>query len=172
LLKIWNIMIRIYHFMIHMYQRKEENIMADEKNTAIAPGGAAPPAAPPVADPAARISELEGLLAGKTEELTKAGIRLAELEKAAAGAVSRYKAVIVQSNPDVLPELVTGESIEALDGSLAKARELIGKVKVGLEAQKAAARVPAGAPPRGPVDTSSLSSREKINLGVEKARGK
>jgi hypothetical protein len=151
-------------------QHKEE-IMAENEQTNSP--------APQAAEAAKRIAELEGLLAGKTEELTKAGTRLAELEAsassaaaAAVAAVSRYKAVIVQSNPDVLPELISGETIEALDGSLAKARDLIEKVKKNLEAKKAADRVPAGAPPRGAADTSGLSSREKISQGVEKARGK
>ncbi len=118
----------------------------------------------------ARITELEGLLAAKTDELSKAGARLADLEKTVAGAVASYRTVIVQSNPDILPDLIAGETIEALDGSLERARALIGKVKAGLEAQKAAARIPAGAPPRTPADTSSLSPREKIRQGVERAR--
>ena len=155
--------------------------MAEEKNTA--QSGAAPPA-PPAPDPATRITELEKQLASKTEELSKAGTRLAELEKAAidAGkradlldgglkkAVGGYKSLIIQANPGILPELISGETIEALDTSLEKAKELTAKVKAGLEAQIAAARIPAGAPLRGAADVSTLSSREKINLGVEKAR--
>jgi hypothetical protein len=84
-------------------------------------------------------------------------------------AVISYKTLITKANPDVLPEMLTGESIEDLDASLGKARELIGKIKTGLETQNKAARVPAGAPQRGAPDTSSLSPREKIRLGMEKA---
>jgi hypothetical protein len=157
-------MTNLWRIITQKFQHKEEKIMAEND-----------PQSPPAArspDLTQRVVELEAVLAARNEELSKAGARLAELEKAAAGAVSSYKAVIVQANPDVLPELITGQSIEALDASLAKARELIGKVKTGLEAQKAANRIPAGAPPRAGADTGSLSSREKIRQGVEKARGK
>jgi hypothetical protein len=65
--------------------------------------------------------------------------------------------------------MLAGETIPELDSSLGKARELIGKIKTGLESQTKAARVPAGAPQRGAPDTSSLSSRDKIRLGMEKA---
>ncbi|MBN1189723.1 MAG: hypothetical protein JXA46_08220 [Dehalococcoidales bacterium] len=151
-----------------------------------------PPGSPPL-DTAARISELEGLLAGKTEELNKAGTRLAELESSASVAAaavdeansradrlaeslktvfSGYKSLIVQSNPDIPAELLTGDNVEALDGSLSRARELIEKVKKSIDSQKSTDRVPAGAPPRGAPDTSGLSSREKISQGVEKARGR
>jgi hypothetical protein len=139
---------------------------------------------PPQADLTQRITDLEKMLAGRTEELNRAGTRMAELEKAVGEANSRadnlagslktvftgYRSLIIQSNPDVPAELLTGETIEALDGSLAKARDLVGRVKSRLETQKAAARVPAGAPLRGSADTAGLSSREKINLGVEKTR--
>jgi hypothetical protein len=147
---------------------------------------------PAPADLAQKVADLETALAGGSEELHKANLRMAELEKAAVEANSRadhlagnlktvfngYKSLMVQSNPDVPAELLTGETIEALDGSLAKARELINRVKTRLETQKAAAeaaaaaaaRVPAGAPLRGTADTTGLSSREKINLGVERTR--
>jgi hypothetical protein len=155
-------MTNIWRIITLKFQHKEENIMAENDSGS--------PAAAQSADLSQKVAELEAALAGKNEELSQAGARLAELEKAAAGAVSRYRAVVVQANPDVLPELISGESIEALDVSLTKARELMGKVRSGLEAQKAAARIPAGAPARGGADTGSLSSREKIRQGVEKAR--
>jgi len=131
----------------------------------------------------ARIAELQGLLTGKTEELTKAGKHLAELERTAAEAGDRagkldgslkqavisYRTLITKANPDVLPEMLTGESVEELDSSLGKARELISKIKNGLQTQSQAARVPAGAPQRGAPDMSGLSSREKIRLGLERA---
>ncbi len=147
--------------------------------------------APVPAEVSQRITELEKKLAGRTDELTQAGDRLAELESAAKEAAAAlceansradnlagslktifagYKTLIVQANPDVPVELLSGETVEALEGSLARARELIGRVKKNLEATNSADRVPAGAPQRGNPDTAGLSSREKIKLGVEKSR--
>ena len=103
----------------------------------------------------ARVLELERLLAQKDEELAKANARISELEQTVAGlenklaqAVSSYKALVVKSNPGVLEELITGDSIEETNASLEKARVILGKVRQGLEAEMASRRVPAGAPLR------------------------
>ena len=81
-------------------------------------------------------------------------------------AVSRYRDVVIQASPGVLEELVSGESIASIDESLRKAKNLIGKVREGLEAEVSLARVPAGAPERRLPDLSALSPREKIQYGI------
>jgi uncharacterized coiled-coil protein SlyX len=120
-----------------------------------------------------RIKELEGELAGRAS-------RIAELEKLAAEStrqsahledslkqtVAGYRNLIILSNPEVLPELISGETLESLNDSLSKARELTGKVKDNLETQTRLTRVPAGAPVRSPEDLSGLSAREKISRGL------
>ena len=141
-----------------------------------------------------RISELEDLLAQKDEELTKANTRIIELEQAVASldnevaslkqavaeseekltginqsltdAVASYKALVAQFNPEVLEELITGDTIEAINESLEKAKTLISRVRQGLEAEITAGKVPAGAPIRTPPDLSALSPREKINYAI------
>ncbi len=126
-----------------------------------------------------RTAELEGLLVARQEELNKANSRITELEQAVAGAnqrlsqldgslakaVSSYRTLVVQSQP-LLKELVTGDSIEAIDSSLTKARELISKVKSGVESEITSARVPAGAPQRTTGSPQGLSPREKIQQGI------
>lgn len=128
----------------------------------------------------ARVTELESLLAAKGEELDGARARVAELEvlvtgaegerdrfqESLANAVSCYRALVVRDNPDILEEMIYGDGIEAVDVSLASARELVGRVRSGLEAEIAVARVPAGAPQRAPVDLSALTPREKIQYGI------
>jgi len=141
-----------------------------------------------------RVSELEGLIAQKDEELTKANAHIIELEQTVtnldgevaslkqavaeseerlttinyslAEAVASYKALVAQSNPEVLEELIAGDTIEAINESLEKAKTLIGRVRQGLETEITAGKVPAGAPIRTPPDLSALSPREKINYAI------
>lgn len=135
----------------------------------------------------ARIAELETLVAEKDEELESKDTRLneaetliTELEQAVANsdevmtnlksslaqAVSSYRALVVQANPGVVEELITGDSIEGINQSLGNARSLISRVKQGLEEEAFKTRVPAGAPQRTPPDLSALSPREKIQYAI------
>ena len=127
-----------------------------------------------------RLAELEGLLAQKDEELTRANTSIAELEQAVAEseeklttisdslaeAVASYRALVVQSHPEVLEELITGDTIEAVNESLEEARSLVNRVRQGLEAEITLAKVPTGAPERTSPDLSSLSPREKIQYAL------
>ena len=129
---------------------------------------------------APEIAELESLVAQKEKELTEANDRITELEQAVAEAeeklntinnslteaVASYKAMVVKANPEVLEELITGDTVESIDDSLKKAETLIGRVKQGLEVKISAIKIPAGAPQRTPPDLSSLSPREKIQYAI------
>jgi len=120
-----------------------------------------------------RVIELEALVAQKDEELAKANARVSELEQVVvesdgnlAQAVSSYKALVVKANPEVLEELITGDTIDDISASLEKAKSIVGRVRQGLEAEMASAKVPAGAPERTPTDLSALSPREKIQYAI------
>lgn len=126
------------------------------------------------------ITELEDLVAQKDEELIKANTRITELEQTAAEsdeklttiknslteAVASYKATVVQANPEVLEELITGDTIQSINESLKKAKTLISRVRQGLEVEISEAKIPAGAPQRTPPDLSALSPREKIQYAI------
>ena len=121
----------------------------------------------------ARITELEQMIADRDNELVTLKQAIAESDEALADvrsslaqAVSSYRALVVQANPDIPDELITGDSIEAMDQSLENARALISRVKQGLEAEAAKTRVPAGAPQRTLPDLSALSPREKIQYAI------
>ena len=142
----------------------------------------------------AGIAEHEGLIAQKDEELTKANAHLIELEQAVAGkdneiatlkqskdeleerlttisdslakAVTNYKATVIQANPEVVEELITGDTIESINESLGQAKTLVSKVRQGLEVEISMTRVPAGAPERTSPDLSALSPREKIQYAI------
>lgn len=142
----------------------------------------------------AGVAELEGLATEKDEELAKTSARLIELEQAMAGrdseiatlkqaqaeqegrlstlsqamaeAVASYKAMVVQANPEVLEELISGDTVESINESLSQAKTLISKVRQGLEAEISLTRFPAGAPERTLPDLSGLSPREKIQYAI------
>ena len=120
-----------------------------------------------------KVIELETLVAQKEEELAKANARTSELEQVVdesdrnlAQAVSSYKALVVKSNPGVFEEMIAGDTIEDINASLERAKTIVGKVRQGLEAEMASAKVPAGAPERTPTDLSALSPREKIQYAI------
>ncbi len=142
----------------------------------------------------AGVGELESLMAQKDEELAKANAHLVDLEQTVASkdseiatlkqaeaeleerlttvsnslteAVTSYKTMAIQANPEVIEELISGDTIESINESLNKAKALVSKVRQGLETEIALAKVPAGAPERTSPDLSALSPREKIQYAI------
>jgi len=96
--------------------------------------------------------------------------KIAATDDSLAEAVASYKAMVVQSNPEVIEELISGDTVESINESLVKAKALVSKVRQGVEAEIALARVPAGAPERTSPDLSALSPREKIQYAIGKIR--
>jgi uncharacterized coiled-coil protein SlyX len=117
-----------------------------------------------------RISELEQALSSRDSQIADLKQSAAELEERLAQAVSSYRALAVRANPSVPEEAITGESIEEIDQSLTSAQALIERVRQELEAEIAGARIPAGAPPRKPIDLSALSPRDKIQQAIGERR--
>jgi hypothetical protein len=89
-------------------------------------------------------------------------------------AVEDFRKLVLATNPLFTPDIIGGDTIDAVKASVEKAGVLVGKVKEGLEAQAKAlaglTTVPAGAPVRSQTNTEGLSTKEKINLGLEQAR--
>ena len=92
--------------------------------------------------------------------------KLSAVSKSLTAAVVRYKDRLVQLNPEITEELISGDTIEAVDNSLEKAINLIGRVKKSVEKEISHIKVPAGAPGRRIPDLSTLSPREKIQYAI------
>jgi hypothetical protein len=93
----------------------------------------------------------------------------ARLEQAGAQSqadASRYRALVLAHEPDLPADLVSGNSIDALEQSLSQARQTVAQVRQHIEQQAQTLRVPAGAPVRAAPDTSELSASEKIRMGL------
>jgi chromosome segregation ATPase len=138
----------------------------------------------------ARIAEAETLASTRGDELTAMRQRVAEqdtrlaeytaeldeVREAHAGqttelqaAVARLRESVLEREPDLPADIVTGDTVAGLDASIASARQTVAQVRQHLDAQAQALRVPAGAPVRTGPDTSALSPGEKIRLGLRQA---
>ena len=102
-----------------------------------------------------KIAQLEEILTTKDSELVA-------LQETLAGAVAKYRAAVLAAASGVPEELLKGDTVEEIDASLEQARRIVSKVRLQLENDIAARGVPAGAPPRTPLDMSVLSPAEKI----------
>jgi len=121
----------------------------------------------------ADIAELEQTVVSKDSEIAilkqavaESDKKLAELSESLAQAVASYRAMVTEANPEVPDELLTGDTIDAINESLGNARALIDRVKQGIEAEASRTKIPAGAPQRVPLDLSVLSPREKIQYAI------
>ena len=121
----------------------------------------------------AKLSELEQAVTSRDSESISLKQTLAELDekfnsvsKSLTQAVSNYKALVVQANPGIIEELISGDSIEQVNESVDSAKTLITSVRKELEVEASKTKVPAGAPERTPPDLSALSAREKIQYAI------
>ena len=102
-------------------------------------------------------------IAGLKQSLNEVKGESVRLDNTLVETVKAYKELILQANPGVLAELITGDTVGEVDKSLKNARTLMDKVRQEIEAATSKTRIPAGAPQRTPLDTSILSPREKIS---------
>ena len=114
----------------------------------------------------ARISSLETSLKEREGQVTQL---TGDMNKA----IEEYKAIIAAGNPLIPADMLQGKSIEELKASAQKAQAFIASVTTAVQSKLDAAAkatvVPAGAPERTE-NTDNLSSRDKITLGLKKAR--
>ena len=120
-----------------------------------------------------KVAEFEHIVAEKESEIVtlkksegELKEKLAVVNKSLTEAVVSYKDRVVQMNPEITEELISGDTIEAVDKSLEKAISLIGRVKKSVEKEISNIRVPAGAPGRRIPDLSTLTPREKIQYAI------
>jgi hypothetical protein len=93
--------------------------------------------------------------------------KVKNLDEALAAAAGSYRTLVVQGNPAILPELITGASITEIEESVKRAQEIVARVKKGVETELARDRFPAGAPERGG-NEANLSPRDKIQRGISR----
>ena len=115
--------------------------------------------------PEKRVRDLQSTADRLRNQVRDQEAQIAQVQGQLSEAVSRYRDQVLAANPEVPAELVSGDTVEQVDASLEQARALVDNVK-----QHLADRVPAGAPARRGIDTSSMSPGDKITYGL-KQRG-
>ncbi len=98
-----------------------------------------------------------------SEELEE---RCRTLDESLTEAVTGYKALVIKSNPEIIEDLINGNTIESINESLEKAKALVNRVRQGVEAEISKVKVLAGAPERSSPDLSALSPAEKIRYAI------
>jgi hypothetical protein len=124
-----------------------------------------------------KVAELEGQVSiyatdaqALQEKLDLLNIDFEGAKAAYAYAVEDFKKLASASNPLIPPEVIFGTTVEEVKASLSRANKLVANVQESLSKQAAAASVPAGAPQRTGPNVDGMSTKEKINVGLEQAR--
>jgi len=124
-----------------------------------------------------RIDQLSALLQAARDDIQSrqeasdnTWAEMTALRQAKDEALTACRDALRLAHPEVPSDLIHGETVEELTGSVASARSLVDKVRAALQADKAAARVPAGAPVSTGPDMDALSPRDKIAAGVNKPK--
>jgi hypothetical protein len=95
--------------------------------------------------------------------LAERDLALAAHGEANRALLGRVRAALLASEPAVVPELVTGETLEEVEASFAAAVAMVGHVREVIR-QEQATTVPAGSPGRTP--PAARSPFEKIRAGL------
>jgi predicted RNase H-like nuclease (RuvC/YqgF family) len=126
-----------------------------------------------------RITLLETEVTNKTADIEALKTQITEKEKSFSSlqaevqtSLSAYRELMAKANPLVPADMITGKSIEEINTSVEKAAGYVNFIKDKLGQQSQNSQVPPGSPGRQEPDTSTMTSREKINYGLEKARKK
>ena len=114
---------------------------------------------------------LTGALAQAQESLQEQAKSLQQTEEALRRTLGQYRNALLSASPEVPPELVQGDTAEAVESSLAQAQQVVARIRQQMEAKLAGERVPPGAPLRSAPDASSLSPTEKILYGLRRLGG-
>jgi len=124
-----------------------------------------------LAEKDSRIATLESELSEAKTGSEAAAAELAQVKEAHGQVVAKYLDAVRLANPTIPQDIIAGDTIEAIDASLAKATTIAESVKANLEAQAKETKVPAGAPPRTEIPVEGLSPREKIAAGIQQKGG-
>jgi multidrug resistance efflux pump len=95
---------------------------------------------------------------------------LGQLQEANTTAIGKYLAAVRGANTALPADVITGDTIEAIDASVGQAQAIADAVRTSLADEAKKGKVPAGAPTRV-VNLDGLTAKEKIALGLSQQKG-
>ena len=116
----------------------------------------------------ARIAALEASVGGMERAAGEREQQVEGMRSQLSQAVGAFRASLLEADPGLPADLVAGDTVEELQASHVRARQIVEQVRGRLEEQALLERTPSGAPARGDADVSSLSPEEKIRLGLSR----
>jgi len=116
-------------------------------------------------------SNLQASLSEAKTGSEAAAAELASTREAKDVAVAKYLGMAKALNPNIPEGILAGETIEEIDTSVEKGKAIVESVTKAMEAEAAAIKVPAGAPPRTEISLEGLTPREKIAAGIQRKGG-
>jgi len=99
---------------------------------------------------------------GQPDEATEAG-------EDAAMDLDGVRELILKAYPEIVPELLAGDSVDGLLASVPAAREAYTRIATEIHEQ-APAPIPTGSGRRAPIDPEGLSPESKIRAGLSQHR--
>ena len=115
----------------------------------------------------ARLAEQEAAVAQLNAQIAAAQAEREQAQQAVLG--EHRRALLAEHRGSVIEDLVAGESIEALDASVERAREAHARIAEQVR-QAAAAGIPAGNPARSEPNVEGLSPQAKIAEALRRQR--
>ena len=116
----------------------------------------------------ARIAELEGAVGGLERTAGEREQHVEGMRTQLSQALEAYRTSLLEADPGLPEDLVAGSTLEELQASRARAKQIVESVRGRLEDQTHLERTPSGAPARSETDVSALSPEEKIRLGLSR----
>ena len=114
----------------------------------------------------ARIAHLEAALGQAEDAAKRRDEEMEGVNARLAQAVELYRGSLLASEPDVPEDMVQGTTVEVVQESLARVRQMVEQVRGRLEARASLERTPLGVPARSAPDLSALTPQEKILVGL------
>jgi hypothetical protein len=123
-----------------------------------------------------RTTERDTAVAERSAAVSERDASRAEVESVrgvAAAAVGKYREAVIAGDTALggVSDLIAGESIEAVDAAVERAKGIVGRVREQMEQANQGRGVPTGGTTRQPLDTAAMSAGEKIRYGVAQAAG-
>ncbi len=114
---------------------------------------------------------MEGAL-NENEITTGEDFQSADAESGTGEHVERFRELILKANPDVVPEMVRGETLETLLDSVEPARSAFAGLveRLANQSTRSAVSVPAGGSMAPGIDIDLLPPIEKVRRGLGRVR--